>query len=56
MQGGMCKGGSKGGSTNPIPGGRWESSRVSTGPACLQDEEEETLKEHGDKVGELGEG
>lgn len=41
------------GVSNSIQGGRWKSSCVSPGPALMQDKEEDTVKEHGDKAGEL---
>lgn len=42
--------------SNSIPEGRWKSSCVSPGPALIQDEEADTLKEHREKAGELGGG
>lgn len=42
------------GVSNFIPEGRWERSCVSPGTALIHDEEEDTLKKHRGKTGELG--
>lgn len=44
------------GVSNSVPERRWESSCVSPRPALIQNEEEDILKTHRDKAGELDRG